>query len=150
MKLGSEPSDSTKYFKRLPKIDTIHYCDSMRNKEECLKRVRGLSNNVRLGNKFNWTSFKLSSRNYQSSVSSMSASTSSKLKCMKSKKVVWKSKMISPASNKVQSNKESFNKCHYTDDKQVTKNLTTKNSPLNHQPKQPRQNFQKNAGTRNR
>lgn len=122
----------------------------MKNKQECFKRVRGLSNNVRLGKKFNSTSFKLSSRNHPSSNSSMSASTSSKLQCMKYKKIVWKSKMVSPASKKIQSNKESFDKCNSIDAKQVTKNLTTKNSPLNHQPKQPRQNLQKNSNTRNK
>lgn len=58
--------------------------------------------------------------------------------------------MVSPASKKIQSNKESFDKCNSIDAKQVTKNLTTKNSPLNHQPKQPRQNLQKNSNTRNK
>lgn len=81
--------------------------------------------------------------------SSFSTSKSPQLRCMKSKRIFGKRKMVSPWVKKAQSNQWSLDKRNEIESKQI-KNQTTKNSPFNHQFKKPKLTKRKIINTRNK
>lgn len=116
-------------------------------KSEGIKRIRGLSgkskNNFLHSSLHNSISYQLSSRNYDSSISKSPHLKSTKSK----KKIVSRSKAVSPAQPGVVTSKIALENYHSIECKGHS---TSKNSPTNTQPKQPRQNVAKNGGTRNK
>lgn len=149
MRLANVVNDLIRLWKNLPKTGKIPFWGSTKNKYESLDRIKGLSSKAwNLACKF--THKKKPSRNLTSSISV--SSKSQQMRWMKSKKVLVSSRMVSPnAKKKINSNQTSFDQYNSIEPRQPkTANLTAKTSPLNHQPKQPRQGAQKDVGIRSK